>query len=480
MKTAPCYVLRILLIFLAACGPIPPGEEEPGVGGDGVVGGTEAPPPSLLTEAIPAAQAGRAYRLRLEARGGQPPLRWRLNSAEPPLAWLSMDAASGELAGTPSTLTGGRFVVQVTDALERSATRQFLLAMHRCQENEISICHVAGEGPCREGQQRCTGGQFSACEPMAPSSSRAACGPSCGACGSNADRCTGGECRCGGTAACAGSTPDCCPSGAGATCVDTQRNPDFCGSGCQPCPTFRNVRRECRSGTCATDCAPGFARCPLGSSTPHCDTSIRSDPNNCGGCGRRCAPEATNGSRRCEDMQCRLTCNTGFADCNQSDSDGCESSLRSLQHCGRCGNACPPPPVGGTMNCNSGQCTPICPPGHQLCGNQCVRLDDLLHCGGCNRPCPATAANATVSCMNGRCTLSCQRDWADCNGRVEDGCEVNTRIHTEHCGGCGRSCSDSPAACVEGVCCVDCGGFGSPNCCAPRRCVEDSWGVACR
>jgi uncharacterized protein (TIGR03382 family) len=50
-------------------------------------------------------------------------------------------------------------------------------------------------------------------------------------------------------------------------------------------------------------------------------------------------------------------CELGWGDCNDSDSDGCESELRSDRHnCGSCGNAC-----GEFEICQYGQCTLFCP-----------------------------------------------------------------------------------------------------------------------
>lgn len=68
--------------------------------------------------------------------------------------------------------------------------------------------------------------------------------------------------------------------------------------------------------------------------------------------------------------------------------------------------------------------------------------------------------------------LSCPSGFADCNGDPADGCEVNTREDSAHCGGCGMACDASTSACraeacIEGRCeSVD---LGPDTVCRPAR-----------
>jgi hypothetical protein len=48
-------------------------------------------------------------------------------------------------------------------------------------------------------------------------------------------------------------------------------------------------------------------------------------------------------------------------------------------------------------------------------------------CGSCNTTCPAAAslANVTsVTCSAGSCTATCDTNYDNCNGQIDDGCEV--------------------------------------------------------
>jgi hypothetical protein len=64
---------------------------------------------------------------------------------------------------------------------------------------------------------------------------------------------------------------------------------------------------------------------------------------------------APNGSLLCQNGSLFLVCNSGFADCDGSTSNGCEVSLDSdSSNCGACNNVCPP----GT-SCQNGSCVPL-------------------------------------------------------------------------------------------------------------------------
>jgi hypothetical protein len=88
-----------------------------------------------------------------------------------------------------------------------------------------------------------------------------------------------------------------------------------------------------------------------------------------------------------------------------------------------------------------------------LCEGSCV--DDLDadpdNCGACGRTCVIPRAGA--ACISGECALSsCDTGWADCDGDLANGCEVDN-------------------ACQEGSACpTSCGSSGTTSCadvCAP-------------
>lgn len=62
------------------------------------------------------------------------------------------------------------------------------------------------------------------------------------------------------------------------------------------------------------------------------------------------------------------------------------------------------------------------------------------------------AANGTPSCIEGVCGVaSCNDGFADCDGVAANGCEVNTRSSTAHCGACDNACATGNL-CARGVC----------------------------
>ncbi len=98
-------------------------------------------------------------------------------------------------------------------------------------------------------------------------------------------------------------------------------------------------------------------------------------------------------------------CAPGFADCNESASDGCESDVvSSITSCGACGVICP--------------------------------LKGLPH--------------TLPACVLGACERMCEPGFADCNRKAKDGCEARLAKDKRNCGECGRFCLFGK--CVEGEC----------------------------
>ena len=85
-------------------------------------------------------------------------------------------------------------------------------------------------------------------------------------------------------------------------------------------------------------CPGGLSRCGGGC------IDTRTDPANCGACGKAC-PSYQNANSTCTGGTCGYTCSKSsmrvFEDCNGIAADGCESNLASdRNNCGTCGNAC--------------------------------------------------------------------------------------------------------------------------------------------
>jgi hypothetical protein len=103
--------------------------------------------------------------------------------------------------------------------------------------------------------------------------------------------------------------------------TDLLTNPDHC-SGCDISCDLDFTVTTCAAGSCESlGCADGYADCEVG--IPGCDTSIDTDPNNCGGCDTACiADHATTG---CAETGCFIAgCLDGFTDVDGDYGTGCE------------------------------------------------------------------------------------------------------------------------------------------------------------
>jgi hypothetical protein len=74
---------------------------------------------------------------------------------------------------------------------------------------------------------------------------------------------------------------------------------------------------------------------------------------------------------------------------------------------------------------------------------------DANHCGACFQACDSTHGRA--SCSLSLCSIACDSGFADCNGRPDDGCEIDLRSDLNHCGACGQTCP-AGATCSNGAC----------------------------
>ncbi len=145
----------------------------------------------------------------------------------------------------------------------------------------------------------------------------------------------------------------------------------------------------------------------------------------------------------------------------------CTSSFRTLGY-GVVDDAGSPPPFvessdAGepdaraelTQYCPSNKC----PAGRTTCPTSPFACDvdlrsDLRNCGACGLVCrTAGTANMKFDCVDGQCVSECSSNaagihYADCNGVIDDGCEVLLGTN-ENCNGCGDRCTDPKKPCVH-------------------------------
>lgn len=117
---------------------------------------------------------------------------------------------------------------------------------------------------------------------------------------------------------------------------------------------------------------------------------VRSDGQNCGGCGLRCE-----GGAACSGAQCVTgpSCQDPLRMCGSA----CVDVQSSTAHCGACNRAC-----ASGQRCTSGQCVtpPSCNAPLVLCDTACVNPNtDARNCGVCGFLC-----GGGERCSNGVCT----------------------------------------------------------------------------
>jgi hypothetical protein len=130
------------------------------------------------------------------------------------------------------------------------------------------------------------------------------------------------------------------------------------------CSSTNGTNPVCNSGVCELTCNPGYADCNKAvGSTDGCEMNIYLVAG-CGtDCGNRVNCSSVNGTNPvCNAGTCELTCNSGYADCNQAvgTTDGCEVDIANdLNNCSGCGKICAPTHVTSTT-CNNGMCYDSC------------------------------------------------------------------------------------------------------------------------
>jgi hypothetical protein len=204
---------------------------------------------------------------------------------------------------------------------------------------------------------------------------------------------------------------------AGASCDDGIKNGTEtgrdCGGDCDGCPPGSPclIAVDCTSGVCdemtmrcVVFCIPGTDECDADLSV-ECETNILTSVDSCGGCNMPC--EFDHAIPACTGGVCGIAeCETGWANCNDDESDGCETDTTSTAtDCGGCGDECPA--VNGTPGCADSACTIDCTTGFEDCNEDtsdgCESpVNDVLNCGDCAVECPEREG-FTAYCKDGVC-----------------------------------------------------------------------------
>ncbi len=176
------------------------------------------------------------------------------------------------------------------------------------------------------------------------------CGRACMVGANAVPNCVAGACR----TTCAAGFSDCDGNDANGCEVDTRVNVTHCGSCGRTCTAVGGtpacVGSLCSVGTCMA----GLGNCDMNVANG-CETDIRATVAHCGVCGNACPVRAA-AAATCTGGTCGFTCNAGFGNCDAMVANGCETNTNTtVTHCGRCANACSF--ANGMATCVAGACT---------------------------------------------------------------------------------------------------------------------------
>jgi hypothetical protein len=275
-------------------------------------------------------------------------------------------------------------------------------------------------------------------------------------CGRCSVRCEGSTPFCVSDASGARCDMACEPTAArcGSSCVDVTSDPSHCGDCMTICPERPQATAVCRERACAIACGDRFLDCDTVSDNG-CETPINT-LSDCGACRAPCAPRNAMGT--CATGVCLVeSCQSGWGDCNASSLDGCERSLETSTDCGECGRPClaTGPNTTNAMCLTSGNCRLTCTTGFGDCDLDWMTgcetsLTTTMDCGNCGVPCALD--HASESCAGGTCRIeSCEPLFRDCDMADGNGCEADTRTDRKNCGECGIRCEASEECC-DGMC----------------------------
>ncbi len=335
-----------------------------------------------------------------------------------------------------------------------------------CDLSNVDAMCVAGtckmDGQCSPGFDNCDKDHANGCEVNILSDDL-----NCGLCGNscardNADGSCDGSAKCNITCHtnfddCNGDLFESASDGCEVFLPESVNHCGACGNKCN----LLNAAPTCTDSACAIEtCNTGYDNCD-GIPTNGCEIHTDADVIHCGACGNKC--NLPNAVAKCSAGGCEIqSCHTGFSDCDNDPSNGCEVNLTNdADHCGSCTTACSLP--GGNSICVNSSCRiDTCEPGLANCsidasaGCQTNVHDDANNCGACGQVC--NLPNSGATCNIGACKVTtCTIGYDNCDGNNLTGCEINTASDPNNCGACGNKCNlpHATAKCSTGGCAIE-------------------------
>ncbi|HEY3256355.1 MAG TPA: hypothetical protein VGJ91_20490 [Polyangiaceae bacterium] len=338
-----------------------------------------------------------------------------------------------------------------------------------------TICRVNGGEPqcsagvcsvksCSTGFDDCTGGYADGCETKTTTdlSNCGACGKTCST-ANGAPSCVSGACQ---VKTCTAPFADCNGTASDGCETNTSTSQTHCGvctGASANCDTaFANAGGQCTNSVCVLKtCATNFDNCD-GVASNGCESSLKTDSNNCGACKAACSTAGATGTS-CVSGSCVPKCSGKLLACGNPQNGCLIDGASDENNCGGCGKVCDGTSAAhvdsGGNPCLSSVCSPSCQKGvwddcDNLPGNGCERSvsTDPLNCGGCDVTCGTANVVGSPTCGGGKCTSTCQPNMAKC-GAPEAGCDTTLGTVTD-CTKCGEACTGATTLCSPGVGCV--------------------------
>ena len=284
-------------------------------------------------------------------------------------------------------------------------------------ECDLSLCLIS---ECKEGFANCDGLVTNGCEvPLGTDTDCTACGDTCQ--GPRAQTsCASGSCRivtCDtGYASCDDSPYTGCE-----TVLGTANDCEDCDDTCE---RYRATQTSCQNMACRIEaCEPGWGDCDAENANG-CEAELATDET-CIACTETCSLD--NASASCVSGYCHLdSCDSDFGNCDGDTSNGCEQPLTTLNHCADCDTPCDLD--NAEQSCVTGSCLiETCSSGYDDCNDAdsdgCeTAINTLTDCAACNQPCDLE--NAEESCLTGSCQITaCDIGYSDCDEDPDNGCE---------------------------------------------------------